>query len=131
MSAIRGRDTKPELHVRRLLHRLGYRFRLHVADLPGRPDIVFRARRKVIEVRGCFWHQHESPACPNNKLPATRTTQWSRKLEGNVHRDARNKAALALMGWDTLVIWECDVRKFLDLSDILTTFLGPVRSKPR
>lgn len=128
MSAIRGSHTKPELVVRSLLHRLGYRFRLHRRDLPGRPDIVFLSRRKVVEVRGCFWHRHPDPACRNAVMPTTRREWWEAKLAANVARDARNLAALEDAGWAVLVLWECEVRDDRgDLSPRLQAFLGPPR----
>lgn len=107
MSGIRGRDTRPELVVRRFLHRSGFRFRLHDRRLPGRPDIVLPKYRAVVEVRGCFWHQH--PGCHMAYMPSSNRVFWKTKLEGNVARDIRNKAALKAKGWRTLVIWECEV----------------------
>jgi len=123
MRAIRGTDTKPELRVRKLLHALGYRFRLHVASLPGRPDIVFASRKKVIEVRGCFWHRHESDHCSNAVMPKTRQEWWQAKFAANVSRDDRNLAALQQLGWEVLIIWECEI---VDegLTDRLRNFLG-------
>ena len=106
MSRIRSKDTKPEMLVRRLVHGMGYRYRLHAADLPGRPDLVFRPRRKAIFVHGCFWHRHEG--CTRNTIPATRRNFWRRKLDGNVQRDRRHEAALRESGWRVLVIWECE-----------------------
>jgi DNA mismatch endonuclease Vsr len=129
MRAVRGRDTAAELTVRRLLHRLGYRFALHGRGLPGRPDIVFSARRKAIEVRGCFGHRHPDPGCRNAVLPATRREWWAEKLEGNVTRDARNLEALTRMGWQVLVVWECEVRD-AGLVARLGAFLGPARFRP-
>jgi DNA mismatch endonuclease (patch repair protein) len=124
MARIRGRDTKPEVAVRRLLHAMGYRFRLHRRDLPGTPDIVFPARRKVIEVRGCWWHRHPDPACPNVADPKTRPDFWAAKFAANAARDRRNEAALATLGWGLLVIWECEVRRGDDLAPRITAFLG-------
>jgi DNA mismatch endonuclease Vsr len=122
MSAIRGRDTKPELRVRRLLHALGYRFRLHRRDLPGRPDIVFPGRRKVIFVHGCFWHRH---GCRNAVLPRARRDWWESKLSRNVERDAGNVAALEFLDWTVLTIWECETKADSDLVEIVQRFLGP------
>jgi len=123
MSRIRSKDTKPEWSVRRLVHRMGYRYRLHAKELPGRPDLVFRPRRKVIFVHGCFWHRHEG--CPANRMPKTRTDYWQDKLNGNVARDRRNEAALRADGWGVLVIWECDIRGNLDrLAPRIRAFLG-------
>jgi DNA mismatch endonuclease Vsr len=107
MAAVRGKDTKPEMTIRRLLHRMGYRYRLHVAGLPGRPDLVFPSRRAVVEIRGCFYHWH---GCSNSTLPKTRTEWWAAKLAGNVERDRRNAAALEAAGWKVIIVWECEVR---------------------
>lgn len=124
MRAIRAKHTKPELIVRRLLHRHGYRFRLHAASLPGKPDIVFPARRKAVEIRGCFWHRHPDPSCRNAVLPRTRREWWEAKLTANAVRDARNVTALESLGWAVLVLWECEVAS-PDLLHRLTGFLGP------
>ncbi|MXY57091.1 MAG: DNA mismatch endonuclease Vsr [Gammaproteobacteria bacterium] len=109
MSRIPSKDTKPEMRVRRLVHGLGYRYRLHARDLPGRPDLVFRPRRKVIFVHGCFWHRHEG--CSRNRIPKSpeRRDFWRDKLDGNVRRDQINQATLKEMGWRVLVIWECEI----------------------
>lgn len=109
MRAVRSRDTKPELAVRRFLHAAGLRYRLHDRRLPGSPDLVFPKHRAVVFVDGCFWHQH--PDCPAASRPQSNTDYWSRKLSGNVERDARNRAALEASGWTVLVIWECEIRK--------------------
>jgi DNA mismatch endonuclease (patch repair protein) len=103
MSAIRGRDTKPEMIVRRALHAAGLRYRLH-GDLPGKPDLVFPGRRAVIFVHGCFWHGHD---CPMFKLPATRQDFWREKIERNQARDAENEATLQRLDWRVMTIWEC------------------------
>lgn len=124
MRAVRGKHTQPELIVRRSLHRVGYRYRLHVRDLPGRPDLVFPGRRKVIEVRGCFWHRHPDPACRNAVLPRTRQEWWQAKLSANVARDRRNEEALQVLGWETMIVWECEVGRD-DLLDRIKAFLGP------
>lgn len=108
MAAIRSRDTKPEMIVRRGLHARGLRFRLHRAGLPGRPDLVFPSRRVAVFVHGCFWHAHDG--CRYYRLPATDQARWQAKLEGNRARDARDRAALALMGWRVFVVWECELR---------------------
>ncbi len=121
MSAIRGADTKPEMIVRALAHRLGYRFRLHRKDLPGRPDLVFPGRRKVILVHGCFWHLHD---CPYGRVkPATRADFWARKRGENAERDCRNATALAAAGWTVLVIWECETRDPQKVERALKRFL--------
>ena len=109
MSRIKGKDTKPELIIRSLIHRLGYRFRLHRKDLPGKPDIVLPRHKKIIFVHGCFWHMHN---CKNGRVkPATRAKFWQDKRTGNKERDRRNIRALKKLGWDVLVVWECQVRK--------------------
>lgn len=107
MSAIRGRDTSPELVVRRYLHAQGLRYRLHVRTLPGRPDIVIRRLRTVIFIHGCFWHQHAG--CRYATMPKSNRAFWRAKLLGNVARDRRNSARLRRMGWRVLTIWECDL----------------------
>lgn len=127
MSRIRGRDTKPELAVRSLIHGLGYRYRLHDASLPGKPDLVFPGRRKVIFVHGCFWHRHRK--CANAVMPATNTEFWSKKLLGNVERDRRNGARLRSLGWKVLVIWECEVRDQQRLSWRVRRFLDDAASE--
>jgi len=106
MSGIRGRNTTPELIVRRYLYARGFRYRLHVAQLPGRPDIVLPRYRMVVEVRGCFWHRH--PGCRFAVMPKSNRGFWADKLNRNVERDARNVAALVEKGWRVLVIWECE-----------------------
>lgn len=127
MQANRARDTRPELAVRRLLTNVGYRYRLHAADLPGRPDIVFRARRKVILVHGCFWHQHDSPQCRLRSHPKANTAYWGPKLARNRARDREVLAQLAKVGWKTLLIWECEVAASEELVIRLREFLGSTR----
>ena len=122
MRRIRSRDSRPELVVRRLLFRLGYRYRLSVRQLPGRPDIVFSKRRKVIFVHGCFWHAHQG--CRLSHQPASNTAYWSGKLERNVARDRAVLAQLAATGWDVLVVWECQTKNLNTLEDKLTCFLN-------
>jgi DNA mismatch endonuclease Vsr len=124
LAAVAGKDTAPELRVRRLLHRMGFRFRLHRRDLPGTPDIVLAGRRKIIEVRGCFWHRHPDPACRNAVLPKVRAAWWAEKLARNVARDERNLAALNDAGWSVLVLWECEVKDESLLADRLRSFLA-------
>ena len=109
MSRIRSKDTKPEMIVRRLLHAMGVRFRLHRADLPGKPDIVLGPRRLVIFVHGCFWHRH--PGCREATMPAANRDFWLDKLEGNAARDLRHRAALRKLGWRVAVIWECETKQ--------------------
>lgn len=122
MRRIRSRDTAPEMIVRRLVHRMGYRFRLHVATLPGKPDIVLPRLKRIVEVRGCFWHQH--PTCIDSHIPKSRPSYWRPKLRRNQQRDEENGRQLRKLGWTVLVIWECDVRNWKKLSSRLKRFLG-------
>lgn len=108
MSLVRGSDTKPEYIVRKLVYSMGYRYRLHAKDLPGKPDLVFRGRKKVIFVHGCFWHQH---GCRHYRQPRTRESFWLPKLEANVRRDRENIRQLRNMGWRSLFVWECQLNK--------------------
>ena len=109
MRQIRNKNTKPEMALRSALHRMGYRFRLHRKDLPGKPDLVFSSRRKVIFVHGCFWHQHF--ACREGRLPGTRQEYWIPKLARNQARDALALAGLDELGWAAKVVWECELEK--------------------
>lgn len=122
MSRIRSKDTKPEMLIRRMLHRLGYRYSLHRRDLPGAPDLVFPSRRKVILVHGCFWHQHKR--CIDGRLPKSREDYWLPKLLRNVERDRRNVAKLRRGGWKVMKVWECDVLSDRNLQERLVRFLG-------
>lgn len=124
MSRIRARDTGPEMVVRKLLHRLGYRFRLHAKELPGRPDIVFRRRKLAVFVHGCFWHRHDDPGCKLARLPKSRLHFWVPKLEGNRKRDLENQRKLEALGWSVLVVWECEVAKMADLQSKLVEALA-------
>lgn len=124
MRAIRSKDMKPELAVRRLVHGMGYRYRLHRHGLPGRPDMVFASRRKVIFVHGCYWHQHSDPGCKIARRPKSNRDYWLPKLDGNVVRDADNQDRLRELGWDSLVIWECEVRAGEGIEDRIREFLG-------
>jgi DNA mismatch endonuclease, patch repair protein len=110
MRAVRGKDTKPELEVRRAAHGLGLRFRLFRRDLPGRPDLTFPKRRTVIFVNGCFWHQHHD--CRKSAIPKSNVEFWATKLEKNVLRDQRNFEELQRQGWRVVVVWECDLARF-------------------
>ena len=121
MSRVRGKDTKPELVVRRVAHAIGYRFRLHRKDLPGRPDLVFPSKRKVIFVHGCFWHRH--PGCRMASTPKTRTAFWKEKFDRNIHRDAVAVEALEGANWKVLVLWECETRDKEGLETRLRQFL--------
>jgi DNA mismatch endonuclease (patch repair protein) len=121
MSRVRGRDTKPELTVRRLVHSSGWRYRLYDGALPGRPDLVFRGKRAAIFVHGCFWHGH--PGCKLATMPKTRTAFWSDKIDANRRRDAAVIARLQALGWRVLVIWECETHAPEHLLQKLRVFL--------
>lgn len=121
MRAVKGADTGPEMEVRRLVHRMGYRYGLHCKDLPGRPDLVFRRLRKVVFVHGCFWHKHR---CPAGRVPATRRQYWAEKLDSNTRRDRRHCAELRKAGWDVLTVWECELRDIERLEGKLRRFLA-------
>lgn len=120
MAAVKQKDTGPELIVRRLLHRLGYRFRLHRKDLPGRLDLVFGPRKKVLFVHGCFWHGHN---CKIGKLPKSRLDYWKPKIAANVERDYRTTRELAEMGWMSFVVWQCEIDDKEILKEKLKGFL--------
>lgn len=124
MSRVRGRDTKPEMLVRRLTHGMGYRYRLHRRGLPGSPDLVFPSRMKVIFVHGCFWQQHLDPGCKLARLPKSKLDFWGPKLETNRERDERNLVLLAELGWDVIVIWECQTKNREELQARIGEFLG-------
>ena len=121
MSRIKGKNTKPELIVRSLIHRMGYRYRLHGKGLPGRPDLVFAKRRKVIFVHGCFWHRHEG--CHLARLPKSRLDFWRPKLEANAERDREVELRLVELGWKVLTIWECEVKEESALASRVRAFL--------
>ena len=123
MSRIGAKNSKTELIVRKLSHRLGFRFRLHRRDLPGTPDLVFPRLKSVIFVHGCFWHRHTDPACHLARLPKSRLDFWGPKLEGNRSRDLRNQAHLAKSGWRVLVLWECELNRKDHLESTIRTFL--------
>lgn len=125
MARIKSRDTKPEMVVRRLLHRLGYRYRVQYKPVPGRPDIAFPRRRKAIQVHGCFWHGHRD--CRRSHVPSTRSGFWAAKFDRNRERDERQIEAARLLGWRMLVIWECEVGDVGVLASRLQDFLGPSR----
>ena len=122
MRAVKGKDTKPEMTVRRLAHALGYRFRLHREDLPGKPDLVFPGRNKVIFVHGCFWHGHD--CARGSRQPKQNADYWRVKIGRNVARDAASLQALKAKGWQALVIWECEMKDREALADRLKAFLG-------
>ncbi|CAJ2744689.1 DNA mismatch endonuclease Vsr [Burkholderia pseudomallei] len=121
MGRVRSRDTKPEMTVRRLVHAMGYRYRLYVQGLPGRPDLVFPRRHKVIFVHGCFWHRH--PGCALARLPKSREEFWLTKLEANRRRDIKNERALQDDGWGVLIIWECELGSAAGLANKIKEFL--------
>jgi DNA mismatch endonuclease (patch repair protein) len=127
MSRIGGKNTAPEMVVRRLLHTIGYRFRLHRRELPGTPDIVFPSRRKVIFVNGCFWHAH---GCRIGRPPKSRPEFWLPKLEKNRSKDKRNRRSLRHLGWDVLTVWQCQTTSTDRLSARLFSFLGPLGKIP-
>ena len=122
MSRIRSRDTKPEMAVRRLIHAMGFRYRLHRRDLPGCPDLVFPRHRKIVLVHGCFWHSHAG--CRAGRVPSSNADFWLPKLRRNTERDAANEEALRGLGWSVLVLWECQTRKAPELEERLAAFLG-------
>lgn len=128
MSRIKGRDTLPEIRVRRVAHRLGFRFRLYRKDLPGTPDIVFPRYRAVVFVHGCFWHRHAG--CRYAYSPKTRVRFWSEKFQKNVARDRNNEKLLDELGWRVLVIWECETRSNASIQAGLLNFLAPTTSDP-
>lgn len=124
MAGIRGRDTKPEMLVRRIVHGLGFRYRLHDKRLPGSPDLVFASRRKAIFVHGCFWHRHPDPLCKLARMPKSRLDFWRPKLQGNRERDLRFQSELDALGWRYLIVWECQLRDKEQLQNTLRTFLA-------
>ena len=122
MARVRDKHSKPEIVVRRIAHRLGYRFRLHRNDLPGTPDLVFPRLGKAILVHGCFWHRHKG--CSRTTTPKTRVGYWSEKFEANIERDSRKRRQLKEQGWDVLIIWECHTFDLERLSKRLGMFLS-------
>lgn len=125
MRGNKGKNTKPEIALRSLVHALGYRFRIHVRSLPGTPDLAFSRRRKVIWLHGCWWHLH--PGCRYVVVPKTRTEFWTRKLTRNHERDTEHEASLKAMGWDYLVVWECEMKDSAAVQKRVCEFLGPPR----
>jgi DNA mismatch endonuclease Vsr len=122
MSKVRGKDTGPEMKVRRLVHGMGYRYRLHVGKLPGRPDLVFPGRRKIIFVHGCFWHGHRR--CKLGRIPKSRVEFWTSKIAGNRSRDSKNIRKISSLGWRSMTVWECQLRDIEKLRAKIETFLG-------
>lgn len=131
MRRIRSKDTKPELAVRRVAHAMGFRYRLHRTDLPGKPDLVFPGRRKVVFVHGCFWHQHPDAACTDARLPKSRQEYWLPKLARNSARDRENVSALERLGWHVLTIWECETTDRARLEQLLKEFLNGASGRTR
>lgn len=128
MARVKSKGMKPEMRVRRLLHGMGYRYRLHRGDLPGRPDLVFPSRRKVVFVNGCFWHLHEG--CDRVRVPSSNRDYWVAKLNRNRERDIRNLALLEQDGWGVMTVWECELRLDIDAAtERLTEFLGESGAK--
>lgn len=121
MSRVSGKNTKPELVVRTLLHNMGYRFRLHRNDLPGKPDITLPKHKRIILVHGCFWHGHQD--CPRAKRPSTNVDFWREKLDKNIERDKANINKLKQLGWDILTVWTCEVKETEKLTNKILSFL--------
>lgn len=131
MALIKGRDTKPEMRVRRAVHAAGLRYRLHAKDLPGRPDIVLRSRRIALFVHGCFWHQHPDPSCKLARMPKSKLDFWRPKLEGNRVRDVKVRQALEALGWSVIEVWECQTGTH-DLEALAARLKQtPIMSAPR
>lgn len=124
MRRIKSKDTSPELLVRKITHKLGYRYRLHREDLPGKPDLTFPAKKKVIFVHGCFWHQHKSKNCKITHVPRTNTGYWIPKLKRNVARDKKHQEQLREKGWRYLIIWECETKAIESLKNKIDQFLS-------
>ncbi len=127
MSQIRSQGMKPERAVRSMVHRMGYRFRLHRRDLPGRPDLVLARHRAVIFVNGCFWHWHPDPACPIAGLPKSNLDYWLPKLTRTRERDREHTASLAADGWRVLTVWECSLREPALAAEAIAAFLKPAQ----
>lgn len=123
MARVKGKGSSAEMTVRRLVHAMGYRYRLHGAKLPGRPDLVFPGRKKAIFVHGCFWHRHPDPDCKLARLPKSRQDFWIPKLEGNRARDLRQLSELQALGWSALILWECGLKNEAFLENEIRTFL--------
>ena len=124
MRRVRSKNTAPELAVRKITYSLGYRYRLHLKNLPGKPDLAFPGKKKAIFVHGCFWHQHGATRCKKTRVPKSNTDYWIEKLQGNVKRDRRNRRRLKKLGWETMIVWECEVVKTLALKRRIDKFLG-------
>ncbi len=127
MSRIRGKNSKPEMKLRRLVHEMGFRYRLHVRDLPGKPDLVFKSRKAVIFVHGCFWHHHKG--CKLARIPKSRVDFWTEKLESNRKRDILVRGKLRKAGWRVLVVWECQLADTTKTSQMVRDFLTKEKSR--
>jgi DNA mismatch endonuclease (patch repair protein) len=123
MSRVKGRDTKPEKIVRSLLHAMGLRFRLHRRDLPGKPDVVLPRHKKVVFVHGCFWHGHAG--CPRAARPTSNVEFWNKKIDSNMRRDRVAQKELTALGWQILIVWQCEMRNLTALTDKLEQFFKP------
>tara|TARA_Y100000813_G_C24140166_1_gene342052 strand:- start:169 stop:546 length:378 start_codon:yes stop_codon:yes gene_type:complete len=124
MRRIKSQDMKPEILVRKMVYALGFRYRLHQKNLPGKPDLVFRKLGKIIFVHGCFWHQHSDPNCRDGRMPKSNKSYWNPKLEGNIERFAAQEAELRAQGWEVLVVWECETKNKNYLRSKLLDFLS-------
>jgi DNA mismatch endonuclease, patch repair protein len=127
MSHVKGKDTKPEILVRSIVHKLGFRFRKHKSDLPGKPDIVLAKHRKVIFVHGCFWHGHKK--CSRASRPQSNKSFWVEKLDKNIARDKRMKRELELLGWKLLTVWTCETKNIIKLQNKIAKFLVELKGK--
>ncbi|MFU2208792.1 very short patch repair endonuclease [Solidesulfovibrio sp. C21] len=121
MARVRGKNTRPEVFLRSLLHKRGFRYRLHVASLPGVPDIVLPKYRTVVFVNGCFWHRH--PGCKRASTPTTNVEYWTKKFVNNIARDTKNKLLLEKMGWKVLTVWECELKFPMQLANDLASMI--------
>ncbi|MHB8137988.1 MAG: very short patch repair endonuclease [Smithellaceae bacterium] len=127
MSLIRGKGSAPEMKLRCLVHKMGFRYRLHIKELPGKPDLVFPSRHAVIFMHGCFWHRHEK--CKLSRLPKSKLGFWKTKLEENIKRDVRNQRQLISLGWRILIVWECEITDTERVSAIVREFLREQEGK--
>ena len=125
MRAVKSRDTDPEMRLRKMLHSMGFRYRLHCKDLPGKPDIVFPSMRKVVFVNGCFWHGHD--CARGAKKPKTNREYWRDKITCNMKRDRGHNRELKALGWDVMTVWECELKELRKIGDKVSRFLNPPR----
>jgi DNA mismatch endonuclease (patch repair protein) len=128
MSRIRGKNSKPEIAVRKLIYSLGYRYRLHAKTLPGRPDLVFAGRKKVIFVHGCFWHCH---GCKKGQPPKSNLDYWSPKLQENINRDNKNVLELEAAGWEVLIVWQCEIKDIDNIERKVVSFLNDSKNRDK